>query len=121
MPKVTIIIDEESFDKQIGNMIKEKVKNVLRNDKFITAVIRERIDEEVEKRVKIASTDLDEWIKTEAGKKVQWLTTLAKARMASELNTTIKELNDAYNTRALKQLLAKEAEEIRSSSQNNQS
>lgn len=57
--KIEIVIDEKSFDEQIGNVIKAKVKQVLRNSKYLNALIEEIINTEVQKRASILALTLD--------------------------------------------------------------
>jgi hypothetical protein len=51
MAKVTLVIDEKEFDKEIGALIKGRIKQVLRNDKFIGNLITTTVASEVSKRV----------------------------------------------------------------------
>lgn len=70
--KIEIVIDEKNFDEQIGNVIKAKVKQVLRSSKQLNTLIEEIINSEIQKRVQILSIFINkEDILNEVTKKIE--------------------------------------------------
>lgn len=47
MSKISFVVEEKSFEREILRLVKGKVVNVLRNDKPLVKAITERIDQEV--------------------------------------------------------------------------
>lgn len=59
MKAINLIIRDEDLDKVVADLIKEKVKNMLRNDDELKALIDNTVTEEVKKRVSVAiNTDI---------------------------------------------------------------
>lgn len=49
--EIRIHIDEKKFDKSVGEVIKGKIRNVIRNDRYVGKLISEEVHKEVQKRV----------------------------------------------------------------------
>lgn len=115
--KIEIILDEKSFDEQIGNAMKAKIRNVLRSDKQIAELIQQEVETEVAKKVATAFllTEFDDqYLKTRIDK----IFTDLEAKVA---NTASKKLEQLFaptlekrNQQVIAQLFAKEIKEIKS-------
>lgn len=113
--KIEFTINQEEWNKAIGNAIKASVRHVLRNDKVLAFLIREEFEQEIKRKVNsIWITEFDSsYLKDKVNEILEQVKKKAEATLAQRISGLIEPALEERNKKAIASLLQPEIKAVR--------